>query len=136
MGIENTFSKDHCYGVDLFSELDRLIDGLLARLKRADRKGRTVTLKVKFSDFQQVTRSVTATGPFLTADDIAKLARLKLSEFGKGRYKDKKVRLLGISISNFVASTKIGRSHRQLDMYHFLDDKASQSGRPSATSNR
>ena len=123
VGIESTFSRDHRYDESLFSELDRLVEGLLKRVERAAKRGRTLTLKVKFSDFRQVTRSITTDGPKLSSGDIGRLARQKLIEIGKGRYGDKKVRLLGVSLSNFVEKKTDGEIGEQLDMYYFLDSK-------------
>ena len=123
VGIENTFPKDHGYGKRLFSELDKLIEGLLKRLERAKKQGHTLTLKVKFSNFRQVTRSVTTTDPIRSFSDIRKLAYQKLIEVSRSRYKEQKVRLLGISVSNFEKKDANGGKNRQLDIFYFLNNK-------------
>ncbi|NQX89479.1 MAG: DNA polymerase IV [Halioglobus sp.] len=55
--------RERTYSDDLFSEgalqeaLDRLIDSVWQRIEDQDAVGRTVTLKVKYENFQQITRS-------------------------------------------------------------------------------
>ena len=67
-------------------------------LMKRDAKGRTVTLKVKYFDFKSITRSVTIEEAADSAAVIMKYVRPLLSKTEAG---EKKVRLLGISISNF-----------------------------------
>jgi len=67
-------------------------------LIKREAKGRTVTLKMKYFDFQSVTRSITIEEPADSASVILKYVRPLLSKTEAGK---KKVRLLGISISNF-----------------------------------
>ena len=73
----------------------RLVD----LLKKGDRKGKTVTLKVKYFDFQQITRSITVSEPVVDATVIMNYVQELLANTDAGK---KKVRLLGISISNFA----------------------------------
>jgi len=65
---------------------------------KRDAEGRTLTLKVKYFDFQSITRSVTIDEPADNAGVIMKHIRPLLSKTEAGK---KKVRLLGISVSNF-----------------------------------
>jgi nucleotidyltransferase/DNA polymerase involved in DNA repair len=59
----------------------------------------TVTLKVKYFDFKSITRSITLRTPITDVDIMMKYIRPMLDNTEAG---GKKVRLLGISISNFV----------------------------------
>jgi DNA polymerase-4 len=61
-------------------------------------KAKTITLKVKFSDFKQITRNFTFPQVKGDFDSIFRSACLLLSKID---FSDKKVRLLGISCSNF-----------------------------------
>jgi len=63
-------------------------------------RGRTISLKIKYFDFQLSTRSTTVETPADSADIIMEkiLGLLKYTEAGR-----KKVRLLGISMSNFTS---------------------------------
>jgi DNA polymerase IV len=72
-------------------------------------RGRTVTLKVKFADFQQVTRSKSLDHAIDSLADLERLSVGLLEPFLPTR---KGVRLLGISVSSLTQAT--GR--RQLSL--------------------
>jgi DNA polymerase-4 len=78
--------------------LENIADRLENSLIKREAKGRTITLKIKYFDFQSVTRSITIDEPADTAAVIMKYVRPLLAKTEAGT---KKVRLLGISISNF-----------------------------------
>jgi DNA polymerase-4 len=67
-------------------------------LNKRDAKGRTITLKIKYFDFQSITRSVSVDEPADNASVFMKYVKPLLSKTEAG---EKKVRLLGISVSNF-----------------------------------
>ena len=79
-------------------ELDKIARTVYDRLQRHGLKGRTITLKIKYHNFKQVTRSqslVDGVGSLETISFVAK----KLLEATD--LEDVRIRLLGISISNF-----------------------------------
>ena len=78
--------------------LENIADRLENSLIKREAKGRTITLKIKYFDFQSITRSITIDEPADTATVIKKYIKPLLSKTEAG---EKKVRLLGISISNF-----------------------------------
>jgi DNA polymerase-4 len=98
-GKETTLERDIDDTDQMLAILDGLARMIVEGLRREDCQGLTLTLKVKFHDFQTVTRSVTLAEPVtdsaLIMDHISKL----LANTDAG---DKKVRLLGISVSNFL----------------------------------
>ena len=61
--------------------------------------GLTLTLKVKYDDFQNVTRSHTRDEPIERADEILALAEQLLARTGAGA---RAVRLLGLTVSNLT----------------------------------
>jgi len=67
------------------------------RLKRNGFSGNTLTLKIKFYDFKQITRSITQEKELHTLEDILPLAKQLLKEVD---YSIRPIRLIGISISN------------------------------------
>jgi DNA polymerase-4 len=67
-------------------------------LQRNQVRGRTITLKIKYADFRQITRSRSLATATDTAATICDTAVELLTNSG---LEDKKIRLLGISISNF-----------------------------------
>jgi DNA polymerase IV len=93
---ETTFEQDTDDKDFLSRELHPLSEQVAARLAGAKLEGRTVTLKVKYANFQQITRQITLGEPVHKTDDIEKAARGILEELELER----KVRLLGVGVSN------------------------------------
>jgi DNA polymerase-4 len=98
LGKETTFSEDIDDKDRMIEILENIAVNLENSLLNRDAKGRTVTLKVKYFDFQSITRSVTIDEPADSASVIMRYIRPLLSKTEAGA---KKVRLLGISVSNF-----------------------------------
>ncbi len=67
------------------------------RLRKYGFKGRTITLKIRFSDFKTFTRSVTISGSTNFTDAIYGNIMGRLEEFDLSK---KTVRLLGVKVSN------------------------------------
>ncbi len=78
-------------------ELLKLAQSVKERMDRNKAYGRTLTLKIKYADYQQITRSRTMPDLIQDVHIIFNLAKELLLATSVGR---KKVRLLGISISN------------------------------------
>lgn len=98
IGVEDTFAQDIREVEDMKSELDILCAKLSKRLASKSLSGRTLTLKVKFADFTLLTRSVTGTC-FLS--DHHQLRQEAEALLDKLDLEEKKVRLLGVTVSNF-----------------------------------
>ncbi len=98
IGKETTFSEDINDTDQMIEVLEDIAAKLENSLIKKDAKGRTITLKMKYFDFQSITRSITIDEPADSASVIMKYVRPLLSKTEAG---EKKVRLLGISISNF-----------------------------------
>jgi DNA polymerase-4 len=99
IGKETTFSEDIDDKEQMIEILNQLAVKIENILKRDGREGMTVTLKVKYFDFQSITRRITVSEPIADADIIMKYVSSLLDNTEAGM---KKVRLLGISISNFT----------------------------------
>ena len=97
VGCERTFEEDSSNPNVLLTELYRLVLELVERLKRNDFKGRTLTLKVKFHDFTQITRSRTALHILRKKEEILPIAKALLSDVD---YSSHPIRLLGVQVSN------------------------------------
>lgn len=96
VGTERTFSKNILGESELLNALKKITEQAVERLKKANVKGKTITLKIKHSDFSMQTRSRTVTQFENDFDPIFKVVQtLILQEEVK-----KSVRLLGVSISN------------------------------------
>ena len=102
VGVERTFEKDLSSEFFLEEKLKNIAENLEMRLSKNKLAGRTITLKIKYSDFKQQTRSKTG-NLYLSNKDLI-LERVK-----ELLYKEKlsnSVRLIGISISNLNAVRK------------------------------
>lgn len=98
VGAEDTFPYDLTTVEEMNTELGRIAGLVQARLQRYKLKGRTITVKIKYSNFKQITRSMSIQNPTNDVDTIASVAKeLLLSTSPAGQ----PTRLLGISLSNF-----------------------------------
>lgn len=97
VGCEQTFLDDLHRKSAILIELYHIVIELVGRLRKSDFKGYTLTLKIKFYDFTQITRSHTVSNVLETKEDILPIAKLLL---GQVDYKSKPVRLIGLSVSN------------------------------------
>ena len=95
---ETTFNEDTADPDILDGHLWRLAEQVADRAKARDLAGRTVTLKLKRSDFQTVTRRQSLTGPTQLADRIYRAAREMFDQAGpRGPF-----RLIGTGITDLV----------------------------------
>jgi DNA polymerase-4 len=97
VSCEQTFEKDIHEQSTVIIELYHTVLELVGRIAKNNFEGRTLTLKVKFKDFKQITRSVTADHILRTKDDILPLAKRLLRQV---EYKSHPIRLLGLGVSN------------------------------------
>jgi len=95
IGSENTFSSDITDPFQVKEELQHIATDVAGRMSRSAAYGRTLTLKVKFADFQQITRSKTVTYLINDSEKILSLAERLIEEVDW----TKPVRLLGLSVS-------------------------------------
>jgi DNA polymerase-4 len=97
IGTELTYDKDLTTSFEIIAELYKVEKELMDRLEHAGTTGKTITLKIKFSDFTQITRSRTLHHYIRnfetlhrTVTDIRKSLELEGT----------RIRLLGVSVSN------------------------------------
>ncbi|HTG39174.1 MAG TPA: DNA polymerase IV [Sphingomonas sp.] len=97
-GSETTFSRDltdpAAIEAELIGQVDEVWDWCVAR----ETWGRTVTVKVRYADFQQVTRSRTTPAPVRRREQLHDTARALITTL----YPLKRgLRLVGVTVSNF-----------------------------------
>lgn len=97
VGAENTFSTDVAEFEAMVSELQPLIDKVWRHCEEKGSRGRTVTLKVKFADFETMTRSRSVP---TAVSSRSNLERLVISLLENETPLPRPVRLLGISLSS------------------------------------
>lgn len=102
VAAEHTFNENLTSEIFMLEKLERIAAELENRLKKHNISGKTVTLKIKYSDFTTQTRSKTL--PYFISDKGLLLEAAKELLFQE-RMKDS-VRLLGISLNNLNTEVK------------------------------
>ncbi len=96
---ETTFAEDIRELDDLKAWLVTLVEQVSRRLRQHNRKGKTIELKIRFSDFKSLTRSLTLTSPTnITNELLAAGLELLCNRLPKSHLP---IRLIGFGISNF-----------------------------------
>jgi DNA polymerase-4 len=103
VGAENTFSADLFTFEAARDALSPIIDKVWHHCERTGTRGRTVTLKIKYADFQQITRSQSMRGVIDGRMEELSLVLLR-AQFPAA----KGIRLLGISLSALSSANTIG----------------------------
>ena len=103
-GSENTFASDLTDLNEIRAAIDEMARDDAVWLERRSLLCRTVTIKVRYSDFTTITRSHTAP-PTRDAEEIARRAVLLLDKTEAGT---RPVRLLGASVHNLVDPEDLG----------------------------
>ncbi len=98
-GREITFSRDIIDLDELQVFLMKICDDVFEYVTNDGIMARTVTLKVKYHDFRSITRSTTLPDPLIERETLDMTVSRLLLNTEAGR---EKVRLLGVSLSNFV----------------------------------
>lgn len=100
IGAEDTFREDIHDLEEARAGLQPLIDKVWRYCEANGIRGKTVTLKVKWGDFTQITRSKTVVAPVASAAEIADNVTLLLSSVFPA---PKGIRLLGVTLSSLDA---------------------------------
>ncbi len=124
LSAEQTLSSDTNSIVELEKVLLSQAVEVGRELRKHGFKAKTVTLKIKLSDFQLITRSRTLAEPFDTTEVLFNTGNKLLADLKPAR----KVRLVGIGVSNFAFgpsqlsfNSSIEETGRQERLDHALD---------------
>ena len=115
VGGERTFSEDIGSAPALRATLDNIVDIVWERIEAAGAKGRTVTLKMKFTDFRIMTRAASLPGFVGGKDEFAQLARALLEA---ALPLPQPIRLMGLTLGNLEGAedAKPARDEAQLSL--------------------
>jgi DNA polymerase-4 len=111
VGCETTLMKDITKSSAVIIELYHVATELTARLQRAGFRGNTLTLKIKYHDFNQITRSYTQSQELTTLERILPLAKQLLKEV---EYSTHPIRLIGLSVSHPIDEQEGNGAKRRL----------------------
>lgn len=112
LGKETTFAEDIDSMPELTAKLLELAAIVMESVKKQNLKARTLTVKVKYADFQQVTRAQTL-GQTITMNDLREWIPVLLSRTEAGH---KPIRLVGLSLSGFDMPVSDEKQQSQLDL--------------------
>lgn len=112
VGHETTFSRDVQEMERLERTLEYLCENVSRRLRKHYLSGKTVTLKLRYSDFSTITRQHTFVQPLREATDILSVAEALLH---RCRDRRRRVRLIGVSVSLLQPSSLTPA--RQLELF-------------------
>lgn len=110
IGSETTFSINLSDTDSLLTQIFAQNADAFAQLHKKGRLGHTITLKIKYADFHQITRSHTLHTPFPTAES----AHFWLKKLFADVPRHLPIRLVGVTYSNLIANDDI---HNQPDLF-------------------
>ena len=112
IGVERTFPNDLQTLQEVVQALENIKNELMRLLKSGKYKGRTLILKIKFHDFKQATHGITFSYPVVEMEQLQFATAQLLSEMD---IEQKKIRLLGLTITNFIDETKAVNAQLTID---------------------
>ncbi|MDW3193359.1 MAG: DNA polymerase IV [Cytophagales bacterium] len=102
VSVENTYRENFMKLEDVLAALNRLNESLFKRYNR-HKIGKTLTIKIKYGDFQQITRSKTLENGIHTPEQVEDMTQELVTE---KLLRPEGIRLLGVGISNFIEETQ------------------------------
>ena len=109
VGRSSTFERDIKDLRVIRRQLYDLTEDVVRQLKEMDLRAKTITIKVRYSNFQTITRSITIVTPADLLSTIWHHADILLRE--RVELKDRAVRLVGVSLSNLVQTPAVEQLH-------------------------
>ncbi len=106
LGSETTFEKDLDSVDEMLKVLGVLAIEVMESLKEKNLNGHTLTLKVKYDNFEQITRSKTMPRAIT---DVKNMLPVIAALLAKTEVESRKVRLLGLTVSGFSEDTIYGK---------------------------
>lgn len=103
LGAETTFSEDLTTRDEIIENIEYVAEIVIKRLATANAAGKTLTLKMKYCDFQQVTRSKTLAEEYTTEQIYVE--GVKLLELVPNI--ERGIRLIGLTVSNFERGEEV-----------------------------
>lgn len=111
VSCERTFSEDIFRRSQIIIELYHIVEELERRLAKNGFEGRTLTLKVKFADFRQITRSLTQEQILRKKEQLLPLAKQLMSQVAYSQQQP--IRLLGLGVSGHSEAEETPVPHQQ-----------------------
>ena len=106
IGAQRALGRGPRSAADLDIVLLGLVDRVSRRMRDADRRGRTVVLRLRFDDFSRATRSHTLPRPTCRTADLLGAVR-ELMATARPLITDRGVTLVGIAVTNFEGTDDV-----------------------------
>ena len=111
LGHEETYEKDLTCPEAVDAALSAIVERVCHRLRKQGIAGRTLTLKLRWADFETITRSETLDRPVQTEESVLPAARALLA---RARTRRLGIRLLGLAASNLGEPVGQGRLFEEI----------------------
>jgi DNA polymerase-4 len=112
LGAERTYFDDLHARDDMIAKLDHIADVVWERAEKGQSFGRTVTLKLRFSDFETPTRARSLDRPVASREELLRIGSELLDTLIPD---DRGVRLLGLTLSGFGEKEEAGEDDAPRD---------------------
>lgn len=113
ISAERTFDHNIMRLVEVKEQMDRIAHITYDRYSKGDQRGKTVTVKIKYGDFKQITKSHSIDGPVQSEEQFMEITNRLLTQ---DIIRDEGIRLLGVGLSNFIGEEKPDNSPTQLTL--------------------
>jgi DNA polymerase-4 len=113
IGSETTFDQDLADKDEMISVLERLASDVLTSLKARGLWARTLTIKVRYADFESITRSRTLDDPIRDMETLKPWLAFLLAKTEAG---ERRVRLLGVTASG-LSDESLDSARAQMDLF-------------------
>ncbi|BDD01508.1 DNA polymerase IV (plasmid) [Persicobacter psychrovividus] len=120
IGAENTFNSDLSHHDELLDQLYKICETVWKRALHSNASGKTITLKVKFHDFKQISRSKSL-DHYVKSEKELREQVLKLFFGAEEDYEP--IRLMGVSISNLNIPDERFNKQLQIPFKHRFHHK-------------
>lgn len=104
VGCQETFGRDLSSDREIVAELLRVVVKVASRMRAAGVLGRTLTLKLRYADFQTVSRAVTLPAPTDLTDELYAAARRLYAQV---RVPRRRVRRVGVRVTGLARKEKV-----------------------------
>jgi DNA polymerase-4 len=115
IGVETTFQQDIKARSEILMQLNQLLNKALCKLDAKKLTAQTLTIKIKYDNFVQITRSQTLAQAISDSLDCTTLFEHLLKDTDIGQ---RKVRLLGITLSSLHNPSE-KKQLQQMDLFDF-----------------
>lgn len=116
VGAETTLSNNlDINDEEILDILEEISKDVSSRLKYSNKAGKTVTLKIKYDDFTQITRSISVDNPIYKIDNIRTCTYNLVKNLEDNK---KKIRLLGITVSNLIETEEVVNN---ITIFEYID---------------